>query len=67
MSDSEPTPNPTSGGNVVECDHEWIEEDLSFDHEYGTEVSHQWFCLHCDATRPFTLADYQSPFDDDVI
>jgi hypothetical protein len=46
-----------------ECDHDWIEVDDSFDHEYGTEQIFYYVCAKCDATKerePDDLADYDN-------
>lgn len=40
------------------CDHEWVYQDDSFDHEYGTEVIRYWLCEKCGETKPFKSTDF---------
>lgn len=35
------------------CDHEWIHQDNSFDHEFGTEQVHSYLCEKCGLTKPY--------------
>jgi hypothetical protein len=41
----------------VECDHDWVFVDESFDHDLGTETVHYWRCSECDATRGMEPGD----------
>lgn len=44
--------------NPEPCDHEWVFQDDSFDHEFGTEVIRYWQCEKCGASKPTCAADY---------
>jgi len=46
-----------------EYDHSFEFQDDSFDHEYGTERVHYFYCPECGATRGMEPADYD-PFID---
>ena len=55
------TPKDLSAADLdtkQECDHEWVIQDDSFDHEYGTEVIRYFVCKHCDAVRDIESGDY---------
>lgn len=35
------------------CDHDWIHQDDSFDHAFGTEQIHSSVCENCGLTKPY--------------
>lgn len=61
------TPDPALDADADPCDHKWIFQDDSFDHEFGTKKIHYWQCDKCGAERPTTPEDYYfDDFDDDI-
>jgi len=55
---------PDPALDALLCDHNWIFQDDSFDHEFGTEKIHSWQCNKCGAERPTIAEDYCSDYFD---